>query len=332
MVYAPQRRHAVASMSTTLQALALVQHFYAPNMLVLLCRVFSLIHIRAPPVIQPTRSLFSLWFLVATTNLAAVFFHLMGDGEGGYDTKGLMLDFVGQSNPSSLTRVLILDLAIFLLQLVTLIVCYVVNYTPTLPKTDIFLYDDLLLPPEAPARAVAEDDLDVESGDQLRQRRHGKGPRYQNVATGDTSSWPEDEGEDPTGRSSARSPVRASTPIRRGRSGVPLVFNIPLAHMLSLIFRLPGPSPMSVASGGTPLTSPPTSPRSVQDELALLTAAVTQAAVQRDSRPSGATTGSSSRSPTESPAGSSEGSGRRSEPDEDDTDRIPGDYWTSRAR
>lgn len=32
-----------AQMSTTLQALALVQHFYAPNMLVLLCRVFSLI-------------------------------------------------------------------------------------------------------------------------------------------------------------------------------------------------------------------------------------------------------------------------------------------------
>lgn len=52
--------------------------------------------IRAPPVIQPTRSLFSLWFLVTTTNLAAVFFHVIGEGEGGYDTKGLMLDFVGQ--------------------------------------------------------------------------------------------------------------------------------------------------------------------------------------------------------------------------------------------
>jgi hypothetical protein len=47
-------------------------------------------------VIQPTRSLLSLWFLVTITNLAAVFFHVIGDYEGGYDTRGLMLDFVGQ--------------------------------------------------------------------------------------------------------------------------------------------------------------------------------------------------------------------------------------------
>jgi hypothetical protein len=77
-----------------------------------------------------------------------------------------------------------------------LIVCYIVNYTPTLPKTDIFPYDDLLLPPEAPATAVADADLDVESGDQLRQRRHGKGPRYQNVATDDSSAWAEGEEEE----------------------------------------------------------------------------------------------------------------------------------------
>lgn len=111
-----------------------------------------------------------------------------------------------EANPASLTRVLILDLAIFLLQLVTLIVCYVVNYTPTLPKTDIFPYDDLLLPPEATARAVAESDLDVESGDHLRQRRHGKGPQYQNVATDEPGAWPEGEEDEP--------PARCTYPIQ----------------------------------------------------------------------------------------------------------------------
>lgn len=73
-------------------------------------------------------------------------------------------------------------------------ICYVVNYSPTLPKSDIFPYDDLLLPPEAPAREVAEADLDIESGDQLRQRRHRKGPRYTNVASDEPSVWA-DNGE-----------------------------------------------------------------------------------------------------------------------------------------
>ncbi|CAK9781695.1 unnamed protein product [Cutaneotrichosporon oleaginosum] len=318
MVYAPQRRHAVASMSTTLQALALVQHFYAPNMLVLLCRVFSLI--------------------------PAVFFHVIGDGEGGYDTKGLMLDFVGQgellhhphltaANPGSLTRVLILDLVIFLLQLVTLIVCYIVNYSPTLPKSDVFPFDDLLLPPEASTGIRTEADLDVESGGQLRQRRHGKGPRYQNLATDESGSWPEGEEEElPAISSPSRSPSRASTPIRRGRSGVPLVFSIPLGHMLNLIVRLPGPSPMRVASGGTPLASPPASPRGTQDEMSLLTTAVAQASVQGGSQLPNAGMGGSGRPPLETAAGGSRDEGRRTESEEDDMGRIPGDYWTSGAR
>lgn len=47
-------------------------------------------------MIQPTRSLFSLFFLVTSTNLASVFLHLLGFAGGVVDTKGLMLDFVGQ--------------------------------------------------------------------------------------------------------------------------------------------------------------------------------------------------------------------------------------------
>lgn len=48
-------------------------------------------------MIQPTRSLLSLFFLVTSTNVASVFFHLLGFAGGTSDMKGIMLDFVGQS-------------------------------------------------------------------------------------------------------------------------------------------------------------------------------------------------------------------------------------------
>lgn len=130
---------------------------------------------------------------------------------------------------------------------------------------------------------------------------------------------------------SSRSPLLAATPIRRGRSGVPLVFNIPLGHMLSLIFRLPGPSPMRVASGGTPFDTPPATPRVTQGNLVALTAAVARAerelqqsavAMQATSEPSS----SESR-----PAGSREAERLTEESDEEGPRGIPGDYWTSRA-
>lgn len=78
------------------------------------------------------------------------------------------------------------------MQLTNLILSYINNYGPTLPKSALFPFDDLLLPP-APSVPVAEADLDVEAGDALRQRRHGKGPRYQTVPD---ESWLEDEDED----------------------------------------------------------------------------------------------------------------------------------------
>lgn len=80
------------------------------------------------------------------------------------------------------------------MQLITVAVCYVVNFTPTLPNSDLFPYDDLLLPPDTPP--LADDDVDVEAGDQFRQRRMGKGPRYQNVATDENEVWLDEDDEE----------------------------------------------------------------------------------------------------------------------------------------
>lgn len=143
-------------------------------------------------------------------NAVAALFHYLDFSSGMNGTKGVFLDFVGQgkfatsvvdlgadpaANPASLTRILLLDLLIYFVQLVTVAVCYVVNFTPTLPKSDLFPYDDLLLPPDAPP-PIADDDVDVEAGEQFRQRRMGKGPRYQNVTTDENEVWLEEEDEE----------------------------------------------------------------------------------------------------------------------------------------
>lgn len=99
-------------------------------------------------------------------------------------------------NLASLTRILFLDGLIYFLQLITLIVCYIVNYGPTLPESSVFAFEDLLLPPDAPQPSPISD-VDIESGDQLRQRRLGKGPRYQQVAEDDSEVWlDDDEGQE----------------------------------------------------------------------------------------------------------------------------------------
>lgn len=153
-------------------------------------------------------------------NSVAALFHYLDFASGMNGTKGVFLDFVGQGehcghamidanpagNPASLTRILLLDLLIYFVQVVTVAVCYVVNFTPTLPKSDLFPYDDLLLPPDAPP-PLADDDVDVEAGDQFRQRRMGKGPRYQNVATEENEVWLEEDDEEaePASESSMKS-------------------------------------------------------------------------------------------------------------------------------
>lgn len=147
-----------------------------------------------------------LFFVVTVANGFAVLVHWASGPPDG--SRGVPLDFVGQSastsftvstltmteNSASVLRIILLDVVIYLLQLITLVVCYIVNYGPTVPASSIFPYDDLLLPPDTP-QAVAESDIDVETGDQFRQRRMGKGPSYQQVAGDDSDLWLDQDGE-----------------------------------------------------------------------------------------------------------------------------------------
>ncbi|WOO84935.1 uncharacterized protein LOC62_06G008444 [Vanrija pseudolonga] len=332
MVYAPQRRHAVASFSTTTQALALMQHLYSPNTIVLIFRVVTQMHIRAPAGLQPGRSLLGLFVIVSLPNLAAAFFHLLDFAGGMNGSQGLVLDFIGQANPASLVRVLLLDLAIYILQVATLVVCYITNYSSTLGKSDVFPYDDLLLPPSQPT-ALASDDLDVETGDQFRQRRFGKGPRYQNVSADATDVWLEDDSADATEEQPLRRTPRprlssfGSSAIRGRRTDVPLIFTISLTHLFNLLFRLPPPTPPPrLFSGGTPLNTPPVTPRASQSGIASISAALAAAQARTEVRQSTA-----AQRLAETQRLAAEGSASNDDGDRGGSGRIPGDYWTTRV-
>lgn len=96
-----------------MQALSFMQHLYTPNTIILVFRLLSQIRgsarrrapaddpeIRAPPIIQPTRSMFALFSLVTGMNAVAALFHYL-DFSGMNGTKGVFLDFVGQGEPAS---------------------------------------------------------------------------------------------------------------------------------------------------------------------------------------------------------------------------------------
>ncbi|WVF65415.1 hypothetical protein IAT40_000142 [Kwoniella sp. CBS 6097] len=260
VLYAVQRRHAVAQIATTAQAIALIQHFYSPNILVLVARLLAQIQINACAFIHPTKSLLGLTTVLIGMNLAVGFLHMLDFWGGMNGGKGLILDFVGQANPASLTRVLLLDVLLYLLQLVGLCVSYVTHATQ-LPSTSALPYDDLLLPPQDEQQSPEtvlfnddEDEVDPEEGGQgAGKTRRRKGLAYQQVQGDEPERelWLDDD-EGPS-ESASTSRIRITEP--------PLIFSLPLKHIINLVFRLPAPLPPPRAfSGGTPQPTPPVTP------------------------------------------------------------------------
>ncbi|WVR08948.1 hypothetical protein IAU60_006007 [Kwoniella sp. DSM 27419] len=247
MVYDPHRRHAVASLGTLTQAVSLLQHFYTPNLLILISRIMAQLQINACVLIHPTKSLLSLTAMLSVMNLAAVLLHLLDFAAGSNGGKGLILDFIGQANPACLSRVLLLDLLLYIIQMVALCVSYV-THSPTLPKSSFFKYDDLLLPPAC--HALNEADLIEAGGKASGGLSTQSGATYAPLASSEAERelWLDDE------------EAVGSTNTLRIREP-PLIFSLSLKHVLDLILRLPAPLPPPRAfSGGTPLNTPPLTP------------------------------------------------------------------------
>lgn len=234
-----------------------------------------------------------------------------------------------------------------------MVVCYITNYGPNLPKSDVFPYDDLLLPPlPTPTRAhTTATDFDIETGNQFRSRRHGKGPRYHQLADA-AEVWLEDEDEEEEGLNgeystlatrgdmltpAATSSLLPGAPVRRRRN-VPLILSVPVLHFLNLVFRLPSPTPPpAVVSGGTPLVSPPLTPRVSDGGVTALAAALAAAQTRAETGQTTSTQrlastleGGTGLGRTGETAGNSD-EAERGGRDQGGERRIPGDYWTTRA-
>lgn len=176
-------------MTMTTQALAVLQQLYTPNMLVLVSRLLVQAQIGAAPFVHPTRSLLALFLMLGLTNFSAVFLHCLDFWAGINGGKGVVLDFVGQCEfaipiynrsrrklipayPASLSRILLLDLAIFAIQSTSLVLSYITNHGKNIPSSPSFPHDDLLLPPEQGGVLFESEESDLESG--VLTRRKGK--------------------------------------------------------------------------------------------------------------------------------------------------------------
>jgi len=184
------------------------------------------------------------------------------------------------ADPASLTQVIVLDLLLYIMQLTSLIVSYINNHAKDLPSSSVFLYEDLLLPPRdlssASSTALDEDDLDLEGGEGKQRRRKGKGTAYEPLEGDANKLWLNDDDDEPDSSATrickpgtsvpidaAHGPLLASSrrpllspSVRsyRRHHEPPLIFSLPLSHIIQLIFQLPSPTPPPpVLAGGTPV-------------------------------------------------------------------------------
>ncbi|KGB75757.2 hypothetical protein CNBG_1595 [Cryptococcus deuterogattii R265] len=146
MVYAPQRRHAMASLTSTAQILAYLQYLYSPSLLVLLARLLTHIQIQVISLIPPSRSLQNLATMLTLVNIVAGVLHWLDSGPAGGG--GMILDFVG-TRPRGLAWVWGLDVMIWGIHLLALVLSYINSIAGThdYKKSAKFPYPDILLPP-----------------------------------------------------------------------------------------------------------------------------------------------------------------------------------------
>jgi len=131
-------------------------------------------------------------------NIMAAGLHSIDFMTGMNGGRGVILDFVGQcrslsirfvnyiadslATPASLTRIVVLDLLIWLCQLVSLEVTFITAHAGNIPRSTSFPYPDYLLPPSYTSAPKVEsglddeeddkaDDDDVESGLKRRRRK-----------------------------------------------------------------------------------------------------------------------------------------------------------------
>ncbi|WVQ73582.1 hypothetical protein IAR50_003161 [Cryptococcus sp. DSM 104548] len=260
MVYAPQRRHLMASMCGTALPLALLSHLLHPSLIILGFRFLCHFQIQVISLV-PTKGRSLRWLigmLTGSATMVALVRWLEWGGEGM--GMGVMLDFIGLDEPPSLTRLVLLDLTIYILHFLALFIAYLNNLPLTIDTRKVFPFDDILLPP-VPTMSLSRENGEVVFDEEIEEeeegvaqagarRRKGKGAKYSRVGSGDG-----EEGEvwldDAIPPSSALLPTILEPP---------LIASLPLLHVLRTIRQLPSPKVERSFEGGTPLPTPGGSP------------------------------------------------------------------------
>lgn len=198
-----------------MQVFGLVQYLYHPSLLIFGARTAAQIRVSATAHLRPTHSLLAFTIMLSLMNLVAVLLHLLDFSSGMGGSKGLILDFVGQgelpsqqrsaalsdrtARPASLSRVLLLDVLLWALQLLSLTVAYTSHRSMSNVKTPSLPYDDLLLPMTLEVDDDPEEDWeagDIETGREGARRRMNRSSSRGKGMDVMEEVWLDDEDED----------------------------------------------------------------------------------------------------------------------------------------
>ncbi|KAE8543721.1 hypothetical protein D1P53_000437 [Cryptococcus gattii VGV] len=273
MVYAPQRRHAMASLTSTAQILAYLQYLYSPSLLVLLARLLTHIQIQVISLIPPSRSLQNLAMMLTLVNIGAGVLHWLDSGPAGGG--GMILDFVG-TRPRGLAWVWGLDVVIWGIHLLALVLSYINSIAGThdYKKSAKFPYPDILLPPPSQSTQttilfpfsfsfpfpwpsasskygmISQEDDEQERDDLELGQQQGE-PSTTTDLWG-VSTPTSNSNSNPTSFPLPPPP----SPLSPYWTNPPTIFHLSFSHLWAVIRHLPAPSPARVVESGTPAVTP----------------------------------------------------------------------------
>jgi len=132
MRFHAQRQHVVYSLDALLYELYLYSYLVDPSIMRLLFRALAQSQFSRPRDMD--RSLRFFFLFACFLNAGPILRHVIFPGV--YESRGLLLDFVGRATPVARLQVIFIDVAIFILQVITLVIAYDIGHAdPDGPDT-----------------------------------------------------------------------------------------------------------------------------------------------------------------------------------------------------
>jgi len=127
MRYHAQRQHVVYSLDSLLYELFLCSYLLDPSIIRLIFRALSQSQLSRPRDMDRTLRFFFLF--ACLINTGPILRHIVNPSH--YEERGLLLDFIGRATPPARVQLIFLDLAIFVLQIITLVIAYESGQSPS---------------------------------------------------------------------------------------------------------------------------------------------------------------------------------------------------------